>query len=296
MPPRAVVVTRPTALETLLELHGTLGQVRFFLETRGQDVEDVSDHHRRFECAKHQVMTTIPREWRRASVTRPDLERFLFEPEDIVVVLGPDGLVANAAKYLDGQLVIGLNPDPASYDGVLVSHRVEQLPALLLESVSSSSTVEERAIVEASIDSRERLRAVNEIFVGHRSHQSAVYELSWRGEKERQISSGLIVSTGTGSTGWARSINQSRPGPLVLPEAMDKQLSFFVREAFPSISSSTSLTAGLLEDGETLEIVSRMDDGGVVFGDGIETDRLNFTWGRRLTVALSSKRLRLLVS
>lgn len=41
---------------------------------------------------------------------RGDLDRFLFEPDDIVLALGQDGLVANVAKYLDGQPVIGSNP------------------------------------------------------------------------------------------------------------------------------------------------------------------------------------------
>jgi len=58
------------------------------------------------------VLGAIPSDWRRARVDRADLDRFLFEPEDVVVAVGQDGLVANVAKYLTGQPVIGCNPDP----------------------------------------------------------------------------------------------------------------------------------------------------------------------------------------
>ena len=47
-------------------------------------------------------------------VERNDLDRFVFGPEDVVVAVGQDGLVANVAKYLDGQPVIGINPEPAA--------------------------------------------------------------------------------------------------------------------------------------------------------------------------------------
>ena len=36
-----------------------------------------------------------------------------------------------------------------------------------------------------------------------------------------------------------------------------------------------------------------MNAGGVVFGDGIESDRLDFAFGRHLAVRVASQRLRL---
>jgi len=68
------------------------------------------------------VSAAIPGGWRRGAVERSDLDRFLFEPEDVVIVVGQDGLVANTAKYLSGQPVIGVNPDPGDGMGVLVRH------------------------------------------------------------------------------------------------------------------------------------------------------------------------------
>jgi hypothetical protein len=151
--------------------------------------------------------------------------------------------------------------------------------------------MEHRTMVEARIDSGQRLVALNEVFIGHRTHQSARYELSIDGQSEAQSSSGLVVATGTGSTGWARSIHRNRNTAVTLPKPTQARLAYFVREAFPSVATGTSLTDGALVDGEVLVVVSRMNDGGVLFGDGIEDDRLAFGWGSRASLRIAERRL-----
>lgn len=167
---------------------------------------------------------------------------------------------------------------------------------LLAAAVSPRSVVDERTLVEADLDDGQRLLALNEVFVGHRSHQTARYSVAAGGERERQFSSGLIVSTGTGSTGWARSINRERGDGMSLPGPEDRRLAYFVREAFPGPGLGTSMTSGSLAEGASLEVVSEMDEGGVVFGDGIEADRLEFSYGSRVSVFVADRRLRLLVA
>ena len=49
----------------------------------------------------------------------------------------------------------------------------------------------------------------------------------------------------------------------------------------------------LLEAGEELVVESRMDDGGAVFGDGIESDAVDFPWGARVRLSVAARRLRL---
>jgi hypothetical protein len=226
-------------------------------------------------------------------VNRSELSRFLFEPGDLVVATGQDGLVANLAKYLHGQLVLGINPDAEQFDGILVPHAPDRAKTLLAAMAAGRAEVEERTMASARLDDGQSLVALNEIFVGHRSHQSARYRLHLGTREERQSSSGLIVATGTGATGWARSINGERAHPLQLPKPGDPALALFVREPFPSISTGTSLDGGVLSRKSQLEIVSEMDDGGVVFGDGIEDDRLDFAWGMRLQIGISEQQLRL---
>lgn len=292
--PRVVIVTRPTELDWMLRRHGTLQQAAFFLSGRDQGIEPLEERHTLQGAALHEAQTAIPADWRRAAIGRDDLSRFLFEPDDIVVVVGQDGLVANAAKYLDGQLVIGLNPDPARYEGVLVPHAPAAISALLRAATADAPEVEARTMVRADLDDGRRLIALNEVFIGHRSHQSARYEIAHGGHREGHSSSGVIVSTGTGATGWARSIARSCKTGLRLPRPTDRRLAFFVREAWPSVATCTDLVEGLVQQDAPLSIVSRMEMGGVVFGDGIESDRLELRWGQRVDLRVAQRRLRLL--
>ena len=289
--PRAVFVHRETDYEQLLARHATPGQARFFLETRGQRVEDVERQHDRFQATLRQARASLPENWRQAAVRRDDLDRFLFGPEDVVVVVGQDGLVANVAKYLDGQPVIGINPAPDLYDGVLVRVPLARLSPILAASAARAADVERRTMVEAVLDTGERLLSLNEIFVGHRSHQSARYTLEVANTAEYQSSSGMIVASGTGATGWARSIMEAT-GEQVALGAEERAVAFFVREPFPSVSTGTSLRFGKLA-GAALSVTSRMNEGGVVFADGIEQDFLSFDWGRRMQLRAAERCLNL---
>lgn len=293
--PRVVVVTRPTEYEALLARHGTREQARFFLERRGQTIGDVEARHALREEALAAISRATPVAWRRVRIGRADLARFVFEPDDLVVAVGQDGLVANAAKYLVGQLVLGVNPDPGRNDGVLVRHRPEDAPRLLKAMAAGRAEIEERTLARAGLDDGQRLLALNEVFVGHRSHQSARYRIRLGTREERQSSSGVIVTTGTGATGWARSVNGERRRPLDLPGPGDPALAFFVREPFPSVATGTSLDGARLEDGAALEIVSEMEEGGVLFADGIEEDRLELPFGTRARFDVAPDRLRLAI-
>lgn len=293
LPPRAVVVTRQTDYQLLLWRHGSRAQAEFFLRSRGQTIGSAERNHERFESALKQVLGAIPMTWRRSRVDRSDLDRFVFEPQDVVVALGQDGLVANVAKYLTGQRVVGINPDPSAYDGVLVAHAPKDAERLLRAALEPTVSIEPRTMVEARLDDGQRFLALNEIFLGQRTHQSARYRIVLGEAGERHSSSGVIVSTGTGATGWARSIHRQRRTDVVLPNPVDRFLAFFVREAFPSRATGTALTDGVIDGAHRLEVISEMNEGGVLFGDGIEEDRIDFAWGMQASLGVSDLRLML---
>ncbi|BDG70690.1 hypothetical protein [Roseomonas fluvialis] len=291
--PRAVLVRRETELDRVRASHPSLASARFVLERRGLSIDDVEAAHRDFAEVVRQVRAAIPPDWRQAGISRAEVERFVFGPEDIVLAVGPDGLVANVAKYLDGQVVIGVNPQPGRNAGVLVRFAARDAADALRAAAAGAIPLEQRVMAEARMDDGESLLALNEIFVGHRSHQSARYTIAANGARERQSSSGLIVTTGTGATGWAASILRATGRRMELPPTLPR-LGFLVREAWPGPATGTDLVAGLLES-EPLLVTSEMDEGGTIFADGIETDRLAFGWGRQVHIAPAARRLRLAV-
>ena len=152
LPPRIVFATRESDYERLIARHGTRDQARFFLETRGQKLEDAERPHAELLDALQRCRAAAPPDWRQAQVKRADFDRFLFAPEDIVVAVGQDGLVANIAKYLNGQPVLGINPSPQRYDGVLVKLAPDRLAALLPATQAGQAKVQNRTMVEAHLD------------------------------------------------------------------------------------------------------------------------------------------------
>ncbi|MFK8910479.1 hypothetical protein [Streptomyces sp. YS-3] len=291
--PRAVLVHRTTEYEELLARHGTHGQAAFFLASRGRSLDEVAERHHRVHRALTEVAAAVPLRWRRSRVERADLARFLFAPEDVVVVVGQDGLVANAAKYLSGQPVVGIDTDPGRNPGVLVRHRPSDAGKLLAS--AATGRADELTMVEAVADDTQRLLALNEIYLGPPGHQTARYRLGPddpAASPEPQASSGLLVGTGTGATGWLRSLWQQRGSRLTLPGPADPRLVWFVREAWPSPTTGTSRVEGVLEGAERLRVTVESDRL-VVFGDGIESDALELTWGQTVRVGRSDTALRL---
>jgi NAD kinase len=293
--PRVVIVTRRSELDELLARHGTRQAAGFFLAQRGRTLDEVERRHDLLDVAVTAVAAQIPHDWRRGQVERDDLDRFVFAPEDIVVAVGQDGLVANVAKYLDGQPVIGIDPEPGRNPGVLVRHPAAAAGALMAAAVSrSSASPEGRTMVQATADDGQRMRALNEIYVGHAGHQSARYRLGLPGDRsERQSSSGILAGTGTGATGWLVSVARERSRPPDLPGPAEQRLCWFVREAWPSPATGTEHTQGVLAGGECLVITAESDEL-VAFGDGMERDAIRLTWGQRLEIGVAAERLRLI--
>lgn len=292
---KVVLVTRKTRLEELLARYHSLAQARFYLEHLGADISDYQREHDTYLAAREQVAAVLSRYLRRQVVDRQFLPNFLFGPDDIVVALGQDGLVANTMKYLNGQPLLGVNPDPARYDGVLLPFQAGDLARVLAEAMQDRRPARPVTMARAELSDQQVLYAVNDFFIGPRSHTSARYEVRLGTQCEVQSSSGVIVSTGLGSTAWlksivtgARAIAQADAPYQALPWDTDR-LVFAVREPFPSRATDATLVYGDIPRGEQIVLRSLMPESGVIFSDGIEADFLQFNAGTEARIGVAER-------
>src|SRR5262249_15439143 len=187
-------------IEGLIARYHTLAQARFYLEHLGADFADYQREHETYVAARREVIALLAQRGRHQAIDRDFLPNFLFAPDDIVVALGQDGLVANTMKYLAGQPLGGVNPDAVRYDGVLLRFKPPDLAAILDDVVAGKRPMKTVTMAKAALGDGQVLYAVNDLFIGPRSHVSARYEIGLGAQHEIQSSSGIIVSTGLGST------------------------------------------------------------------------------------------------
>jgi len=299
---KVVLVTRATRIQELVAKYNTLSQAKFYIEHLGADFADYEREHVSYMQVRQQVETTLKRFCRVHVLDRNFLPSYLFAPDDVVVALGQDGVVANTLKYLNGQPLLGVNPDPLRFDGVLLPFEPRDLSKVFEEVLAGRRPYKEVTMAKAALSDGQVLYAVNDLFIGPKSHTSARYEIALSSKKEVQSSSGIIVSTGLGSTAWFKSIvagscevarsmgahvsmQSYRPVPWDAP-----YLQFAVREPFPSVSTQASLVCGRIDDRSPLTVRSLMPEHGVIFSDGIEEDFLSFNSGMLATVGRAEKR------
>jgi hypothetical protein len=308
---KIVLVTRKTRLEGLVERFNTLGQAKFYIEHSGGDFSLYEREHAAYVSALTHLRSTLLKLAKLQEIERGFLPNFLFAPEDVVVTIGIDGLVANTAKYLDGQPIVAVNPDPEHIDGILLPFNVQTAIPALKNVLTGQMKVRQISMAEATLNDGQALLAFNDLFIGAKSHVSARYSIQFGGQEEHHSSSGVLVSTGVGSTGWLSSLFNMANGmfeifsrdklqdPLLPPVQMkweSDQLVFVVREPFVSKSSSAEIVSGLVTHKSPLLIESEMADGGVIFSDGVETDFLPFNSGAIATINLAKKKTQLVVA
>jgi NAD kinase len=307
---KIVVIVKKTALEELIERFNTEAQARFYLEHMGASFDEYKAAHETYHAALAHLRASLPGH-RTQIVERSYLPNFLFGDSDLVVTLGPDGLVINTAKYLDGQPLLAFNPDPERMDGVLIPFRVEAAKMAISHVMAGAYESDLVTMAKATLNDGQTLYAVNDLFIGAKSHVSARYQIRFGDQQENQSSSGIIVSTGAGSTGWFRSVMTGAAGLVKhfdsgnYTEEMEKNyrfdyradfLRFSVREPFTSRVSSANLVFGEIQKGMYLELVSHMPQNGVIFSDGIESDFLAFDSGAIARIEVAEKKVELIAS
>ena len=308
---KIVLVTRPTRLAELVTRFNTVSQARFYLEHQGADFSDYLREDETYHRALSEAEEVLGHLGRVQMVDRAFLPNFVFAPEDTVVTLGQDGLVANTLKYLDGQPVVGVNPDPERWEGRLLPFQVRDLPKVMPEVILRKRRTHAVTMAKAALNNGQTLYAVNDLFIGPKTHTSARYFIRCGKAGETQSSSGVIVSTGLGATGWLKSLlagasaiansaanrGKNEPRQAGFSERVlsgfkweSDYLYFTVREPFPTPTTGASLVFGRVTKEIPLLLESRMAENGVIFSDGLEQDFLEFNSGTQAVIGIAERK------
>ncbi len=183
---KLVLVTRRTRLDELVARFNSVDQARFYVEHLGADFADYEREHSRYHAVIRQAEETLALHSRVQRLDRAFLPNFIFPPDAPVVVVGQDGLVANTLKYLDGQPVIGVNPDPERWDGVLLPFQAENLMDAVERVYAQRYTPRTVTMARVRLSDGQELLAVNDFFIGAKSHVSARYSIEMGAARERQ--------------------------------------------------------------------------------------------------------------
>ncbi len=303
---KIVLVTRKTRLEELIERFNTQAQAKFYIEHAGGDFSAYVLEHDAYRRSLESVRRSIEVGLKIQVMDRTLVPTYVFSKNDIVVTLGQDGLVANTAKYVSGQPILAVNPDVERFDGILLPFQPLDLRPNLERTLTGNARLRAVTLAEAKLKDGQRLLAFNDLFIGASTHVSARYRIRFGDRRENHSSSGIIVSTGAGSTGWLSSIFNETSGILsflggapVRPVRMEweeKRLLFVVREPFVSRHSQAAIVAGTVLPSAPLALESQMPVGGVIFSDGIEADHLDFNSGAIANIRIAPETANLVVA
>lgn len=297
---KIILVKRKTRLENLIYQYNTLEQAKFVIEHCGSDFSDYQLEDRIYKETISNIISTLEKYAYVQVLDRDFISTYIFGKSDVVVAVGQDGLVANTLKYLDDQPLIGVNPDPKRFDGILLPFEAENLEKVIIDLFNNRRQFKEVTLAKVCLNDGQSLIGVNDIFIGPKTHTSAQYILKQRDNIERQSSSGIIISTGLGSTGWFKSILAGASG--IVGACFNKDIElvqrdefkwnsdflyYTVREPYPSKWTSANMVFGKIEKRNSLKIQSLMPDNGVIFSDGIESDYLRFNSGSEAVISMA---------
>ncbi len=301
----AIIVKNQTRLESLIQRFNTKSQAKFYIESLGGNFADYELEHEIFYASLNSLQSQLSKLIKYKIVDRTYVPSFIFSEKNLIVVIGQDGLVANTAKYANNVPIVAVNPDKQRYDGVLLPFDSTDFIQGIEQVMANDYACEKMQFAEAKLNDGQRLLAFNDLFIGPSSHISARYKISFQEQSEEHSSSGLIVSTKAGSTGWLSSVFNMAYGVTGLFEKDLKpkrlrlkhnELVFAVREPFQSQVTQTQIVAGIIKNQHKLTIESLMPNSGIIFSDGIEADFLRFNSGSIARIGIAKETAKIVLN
>ncbi len=334
---KAIIVKSKTRLEQITEQYNTVSQAKFaidrqrdnlavqdnFLEKKMQKIvssnrskrkeevgsgefSDFTHEHEQYYSVLEAVQNIVGKYLKIKILENSFLPSFIFAEDDLVIVIGQDGLVANTAKYTNQLPIMAINPDITRFDGILLPFNLGTFEKNFLLVIRNQYRFQLVTMAEVVFNDGQRLLAFNDFFIGPSWHTSARYLITFDEKNETHSSSGIIVSTGAGATGWMSSLfNMANGMNSIFGSAQicqkptlawdSESLIFVVREPFLSKTSQTSITGGIITPQKELILESLMAKTGIIFSDGLESDKLKFNSGTIAKIGIAKEKAKLVL-
>jgi len=215
-------------------------------------------------------------------VNRCDLTKKDIKGHNLIFSIGGDGTFLRTAHFITNELIMGINSDVKKSEGKLCSAVKENLKDKINKIKEDEFIIKKLTRVRVHYSSKD-YDALNEIYVGSsKPYYLGKYILKFNNIKEEQKSSGIIISSGTGSSAWYKSITNNTFDPE------SEELRFVVREPYYGRLSKFNITTGRIYKNQKLYLVSKMKDG-IIAIDSIT--ELPFSKDKEIEIKISPKPL-----
>lgn len=205
---QVLIVMKKTKFELDREIYPDLDFYKKLTQIQNNSFEKIySSHLRQIESRAMLQKKVFPNA---EYVFRDALDYLNPREYDLVISLGGDNHFTYVAHHIFGVPLLGCNSDEKTSIGALLAFTPQTLEATVLQAWRNIQ-YEEWSMVYGTIlypDGRsiQTVSCVNEISIRNSSPDLiSRYVLEYNGHKEEQKSSGLLLYTGAGSTGWYAS-------------------------------------------------------------------------------------------
>lgn len=159
---------------------------------------------------------------------------------DLVVTVGGDGTLLDAARWVRDELVLAVNSAPGYSVGVFTGADARTVAARVRDWRAGRLRPTPLPRMRVTVNGRPiRWPVLNDVLFAHRNPAAMTrYRIRVRGREEDHRSSGLYIATGPGSTGAIRSA-----GGRILP-IRSRLLQFLAREPYAALGPRPRLARG----------------------------------------------------
>lgn len=195
-------------------------------------------------------------------IRREKLNKNLFQKKDLIIAVGGDGTFLLTSHFIFNKTpLLGVNSDPSSREGFFMVSEKKDFVRKFKKLLGKKFKIKKLHRLEAFIENKKVPElALNEFYIAaERPYHTARYYFSVRGKRERQKSSGVLISTAAGSYAWIKSA-----GGIELPLYSDK-FEYLIREPYCGrTAAKCSLVNGILNKNEKIMIDFEIGNGLII--------------------------------